>query len=103
MITGQKVVCIDDQFGEWARFYEQMPKKDSVYVIRGVFVGIGPDRLPGEVGVYLVGITNPRSSTKPFAERGFSSNRFRPLDEVQKENEQQLVCVSGSQIHGNNP
>jgi hypothetical protein len=87
MQVGQKVVCINDEFPDAiAEFYTMLPKKGLVYVIREVVLGINPQGQPGEVCLYLIGLVNPRSTTPPFPERGFSSERFRPLDEVQQRN-----------------
>jgi len=78
-------VCVDDRFDpEIAKFYTSLPKKDVVYVIREVKLGVSPQNTPGEVCLYLIGLVNPRSSTPPFPERGFNSERFRPLEEVQE-------------------
>lgn len=85
MIVGQKVVCVDDKFPpEVAQFYKSLPKKDQIYVIREVKIGVNWKAEPGEVCVYLVGLVNPRSDTPPFPERGFNSERFRPLDEIKE-------------------
>jgi hypothetical protein len=89
MHVGQKVVCINDEFPEAIRqFYTALPVKDVTYVVRQVCVGINPRGEAGEVCLYLVGLHNPRSETPPFPERGFSSERFRPLEEIQNENRQ---------------
>ena len=41
MIVGQKVVCVDDKFEDWVhQFYTALPKKDTVYVIREVKIGV---------------------------------------------------------------
>lgn len=95
MIVGQKVVCVDDKFPESAmRLYTALPVKDVTYVIRGVVLGVNWQSQPGEVCLYLIGLNNPRSETPPFPERGFNSERFRPLEEVQEENlKQQSITV----------
>lgn len=61
--------------------YLSLPKKDQIYVIRNVVLGVNWKSEPGEVCLYLVGLNNPRSSKPPFPERGFNSERFRPLHE----------------------
>jgi hypothetical protein len=86
MIVGQKVVCVNDRFDpDIAKFYIALPKKDVVYVIREVKIGVSPAGSPGEVCIYLIALNNPRSNEPPFPERGFNAERFRPLDEVQEE------------------
>lgn len=83
MCVGQKVVCVDDVFHpSVAEFYTALPKKDVVYVIRRVSIGISVQGDPGEVCLHLIGLHNPKSSKAPFPERGFSSDRFRPLNEM---------------------
>ena len=97
MIVGQKVVCIDDQFDpSLLQFYTALPRKDVVYVIREVKVGVNSKGELGEVCLYLIGLNNPKSATAPFPERGFNSERFRPLEEVQQRNtahKEDLVTV----------
>ena len=88
-ITGQKVVCIDGTFPEWARLlYITLPIKDVVYVVRGLAPGVGLDMEP-EIAVYLIGLRNPLSNVAPFRERGFRCERFRPLDIIELVNEAQ--------------
>jgi hypothetical protein len=87
MIVGQKVVCVDDAFPPEAyELYISLPRKDAVYVIRQVSIGVNWKGEPGEVCLLLIGLHNPRSSAPPFPERGFNSERFRPLEEIQIEN-----------------
>lgn len=84
MIVGQKIICVNDTFPEFImEFYDQLPKKDQVYVIRQVSMGVNFKAELGEVCLLLVGIHNPKSDKPPFPERGFNSERFRPLEEVQ--------------------
>jgi len=85
---GQKVVCIDDKFlPHIAQLYTELPVEGRTYVIRGVTVGVTHtetrERIEGEICVYLVGISNPKSNSPPFRERGFNAMRFRSLDEMQ--------------------
>jgi len=83
VMVGQKVVCVDDRFPAGIeRFYTALPKKDVVYVIRGVSIGVNWKMEPGEVCLHLIGLMNPRSERPPFPERGFNAERFRPLDEA---------------------
>jgi hypothetical protein len=86
MITGQKVVCIDDKAPESLKaFYTAWPKEGQVYTIRGSTVGISPNGEEGEICVWLVELKNPTSSKPPHMERGFREDRFRPLDELTEE------------------
>jgi hypothetical protein len=99
MIVGQKVVCVDDKFPlEILKYYTALPKKDSVYVIRQVQIGVNWKMEEGEVCLYLIGLNNPKSTTPPFRERGFNAERFRPLDEIKdhaKEGEPEMVYAHG--------
>jgi hypothetical protein len=39
---GQKVVCINDDFPpEAAVLFAELPKKDKVYTVRGMYIGRG--------------------------------------------------------------
>ena len=90
MIQGQKVVCINDTFTAHVRaVYREFPVKGKVYVVRSVFLGRSkltnakPGSSDGEVGVLLVGVNNPPDPIHMGGqELGFSSERFRPLEEV---------------------
>lgn len=89
MIKGQKVICVDDKFGSIAKFYVLLPKKDSTYTIRNVSVKVNMKNNPNEVCLHLQELVNPKSSKAPFPERGFNSERFRPLTE-----EEELATMS---------
>ena len=81
MRSGSKVVCLDDRFpAEILVYYNSLPIKDRVYVVRDMGIGIGLDGQPGEVVVYLEGLENPGSSVPPHAERGFAQHRFREIE-----------------------
>ena len=85
---GQKVVCIDDKFGDTAlALYKQLPVEKVVYVIRAIRLGIKTDCKTGDISLLLIGLDNPKSGKPPFHEFGFSSDRFRPLDEIQERNQ----------------
>lgn len=107
--TGQKVVCINDEFEPWVfDLYRSLPKKDKIYTIRSVAPGranptfaVNEDAeitLTGaefDVLVLLKELINPddpHSSLKQ--ELGFRSERFAPLqtDEAEEE-EGELVGV----------
>jgi hypothetical protein len=96
MKVGQKVVCVDDAAPAYLRqYYTAWIKKGTVYVIRGVFLGVDyQSSSPGEVGVYLLGLHNPKSNVPPYPERGFNAQRFRPIEEhpvkISKEEEAEV-------------
>jgi len=92
MRIGSKVVCVDDRFPtEILLFYNSLPIKDKVYLVRGMGVGISLDNQPGEVVVYLEGLNNPCSTKPPHPERGFAQHRFREL-EPPAEDAQEAEC-----------
>lgn len=65
--TGQKVVCIDDEFTEFIKVrYSALPTKNSIYTVRDV-----------EVAIYLEELINP--ANQAGTERGFNAERFAPL------------------------
>ena len=81
MRSGSKVVCLDDRFPvEILAYYNSLPIKDRIYIVRDMGIGIGLDGQPGEVVVYLQGLENPGSSVPPNAERGFAQHRFAELE-----------------------
>lgn len=89
-INGQKVVCVDDKFDpSIAALFTALPKEGETYVVRGTTVGthrkkaLGGEREEGVITVYLVGLVNPKGPTG--RERGFLSDRFRPLEEITTE------------------
>jgi hypothetical protein len=93
MISGQKVVCIDDKFPIGIeKFYTALPKAGIVYVIRDVCLGVNWKAEPGEISVTLLGLHNPKSNKPPFPERGFKAERFRPLEEKTEEIEKEELC-----------
>lgn len=63
-------------------FYVALPKAGRTYTIRQVSVGVNWRGELGEVCLLLAELHNPRSARAPFPERGFNSERFRPLEEV---------------------
>lgn len=76
---------MDDVFGEYVRkLYTSLPKRDSIYVVREVQLGVTPikGKFEGAVCVLLVGLVNPKAESRAARERGFNSERFRSLDTV---------------------
>ncbi|NDG27456.1 MAG: hypothetical protein EB120_09815 [Proteobacteria bacterium] len=97
-VTGQKVVCINDDFPpQCKRDYWELPKKNSIYTIRSVEVGINYQLEEGQIAVTLKELRNPSSSTPPHRERGFLAERFAPLqgmeDEAENINTREEVLV----------
>lgn len=92
---GQKVVCINDDFPpEAAVLFAELPKKDQVYTVRGMYIGRGnyfrheSGKKDGEIGLLLEEILNPRDpalKTGLNGELGFNSERFAPLETDQDE------------------
>ncbi|MBN9692924.1 MAG: hypothetical protein J0M24_21980 [Verrucomicrobia bacterium] len=89
--------------------FKYLPKKDSVYTVRGIYIGRGHytaaagGRKDGEIGVLLEELVNPRD---PFLKRGlngelgFNAERFAPLqteedeltaEQTEKESDEVLV------------
>jgi hypothetical protein len=95
VVSGTKVICVDDRFPlEILIYYTNLPIKDRVYTIRDVEVGVGLDGEAGEIAVTLVEIANPNSKMPPHRERGFKIERFRELEpavEVEEEIEEELA------------
>ncbi len=98
-IEGQKVVCIDDKFPNWAvAIYDNLPDKDKTYTVRQVMIGCNPVGVDpnskglshpkfigkAEVTILLVEITNKTHEVSK-REPGFVAERFRPLEEISEE------------------
>ena len=82
MVTGQKVVCVDDAVEpEIRKLYDQWISKGTTYVIRDVMLAQNRKGEWGEVGLLLVGIQNSTQTIPPFQERSFNSERFRPIED----------------------
>lgn len=88
-IVGQRVICCDDKAPMWIRqLYTQWIQEGVTYTVRDLAVGVSfPDEeggkpVEGEICVYLVGVSNPKSLKEPFRERGFNAMRFKPLQEL---------------------
>ena len=98
---GQKVVCIDDQFPREVHVvYAQLPKKDSVYTVRAVYIGRGkmlnaghvkglgnkPGDSDGEIGILLEELKNPADMFNLHGqELGFNAERFRSMEEISED------------------
>ncbi len=98
---GQKVVCIDDQFPrEVHTVYAQLPKKDSIYTVRAVYIGRGkmlnaghvkglsnkPGDSDGEIGILVEELKNPADMFNLHGqELGFNAERFRTMDEISED------------------
>jgi hypothetical protein len=95
VVSGTKVVCVDDRFpAEIFIYYTNLPIKDKIYTIRDVEVGVGINGEAGEIAVTLVEISNPVSKVPPHRERGFKVERFRELEppvEVEEEIEEVMA------------
>ena len=108
--TGQKVVCINDEFEPWVfDLYRSLPKKDKVYTIRSISAGrsnptfaVNDDaeiQLTGaefDLLVLLKELINPddpHSSVKQ--ELGFRSERFAPLQTDEAEEEEGELVGAG--------
>jgi hypothetical protein len=107
--TGQKVVCINDEFEPWVfDLYRSLPKKNKIYTVRAIGVGrsnpkfvvndeaeIKLSEAEFDLMLLLVELKNPddpHSSVKQ--ELGFRSERFAPLEEdTEEEEEYELIGV----------
>jgi hypothetical protein len=94
MTKGQRVVCIDDQFPKWVvEFYDQLPKKGSVYTIREVC--LRRETLRGSdsatIALLLEELHNAPDPTHQNGEElAFKSERFAPLEEIEVEEYHEL-------------
>jgi hypothetical protein len=92
--TGQKVVCINDEFEPWVYdLYRSLPKKDHAYTIRSVAIGRSNPKFEVnddaeiqmtdanyDVLVLLEELINPEDPHSSVRqELGFRGERFAPL------------------------
>jgi hypothetical protein len=107
--TGQKVVCINDQFEPWVYdLYTALPKKDRIYTVRAMAAGRSNPKFSvnddaeiqltdAEFDILLLlkelqNPDDPHSSLKQ--ELGFRSERFAPLQtDSEEEEERELIGV----------
>jgi hypothetical protein len=100
MISGDKVVCVNDTFATWVySLYKSLPKKGETYTVRDVGIArvmpnaprmednkIVMDGGEPEVAITLVELVNPPD---PFhtdkGELSFNSNRFRLVEKTKTE------------------
>lgn len=89
--------------------YRYLPKKDSVYTVRAIYIGRGnytrteSGKKDGEIGVLLEELVNPRDPALKqglHGELGFNSERFAPLqsedDELTRaEEKEEFVLLPG--------
>jgi len=76
------VVCVNGRFPVGIeKFYTALPREGSTYVIRDIRLGARFNG-EGDVSLLLVGVVNPRADSKAGHERGFSQDRFKPLEEM---------------------
>lgn len=108
--TGQKVVCINDEFEPWVYdLYRSLPKKNRIYTVRAVGVGRSNPKFTVnddaeiklktadfDILILLQELLNPddpHSSVKQ--ELGFRSERFAPLEEETEEEEEYELIGTG--------
>lgn len=101
--TGQRVVCIDDDFAPWVYdLYKALPRRNSVYTVRALGVGRSNPQfaLDEDAKLTITGAEydmlllldelhnpdDPHSSIKQ--ELGFRAERFAPMEEDLAENEE---------------
>ena len=100
--TGQRVVCINDDFEPWVYdLYRALPKKNHTYTVRSIGVGRSHPRFglteeadlriqSAQVDFLLLleELTNPNDPHSSVnQELGFRAERFAPLEETDVEEE----------------
>lgn len=107
--TGQRVVCINDDFEPWVYdLFRALPKKDRIYTVRAVRAGrsnpqfaVDEDanlKLTGAEFDLLILLQELRNPDDPHSsvkqELGFRAERFAPLlEEPATTEEEELVGV----------
>lgn len=105
--TGQRIVCIDDQFDAWVYdLYKALPRKNGVYTVRALGVGRSNPQfaLDDEARLVIAGadpdllvlleeLHNPDDPHSTIQqELGFRAERFAPLQDDEFE-EKELAFV----------
>lgn len=116
--TGQRVVCIDDQFEPWVfDLYKSLPKKNATYTVRALRPGksnpqfaLSKDAqllISGADFDILVLLEELHNPNDPFStvqqELGFRAERFAPLQEDLEENEAFELVGFGQEAESWNP
>ncbi len=86
--TGQRVVCVNDSFPNWALvLYDNLPRKNVSYVIRSTSMGRCDNQDQGlDSMVESVTLMELKNGLDTYYKGGeqelqFNANRFRPLTE----------------------
>ncbi len=110
--TGQRVVCVDDQFAPWVfDLYTALPRKNGTYTVRGMAPGRSNPQFEVDenakmtmsaadydIVLYLEELHNPddpHASIK--VELGFRADRFAPLQEDLEEAEAFIAVGVGAE------
>lgn len=101
--TGQRVVCVNDSFPNWALvLYDNLPNKNVTYVIRSTSMGrcdISDGGLDSMVeSVTLMELKNGLDPHYKGGEQElqFNANRFRPLVEQKEVKKKVQTLEQGS-------
>lgn len=111
--TGQRVVCINDDFEPWVYdLYRSLPKKNKVYTVRSIGVGRSNPKFgltedanlqiqSAEVDFLLLlkELSNPDDPHSSVTqELGFRAERFAPLEEedIELSEEEQMTVGAGA-------
>lgn len=110
--TGQRVVCIDDDFEPWVfDLYRALPKRNKIYTVRAMGSGrSNPQFVLDQDANLVIGAAefdililleelhnpdDPHSSIKQ--ELGFRAERFAPLQEDEAEQEEVALIGFGKE------
>ena len=111
--TGQRVVCIDDQFDPWVYdLHKALPRKNGIYTVRALGVGRSNPSfaLDEEARLHITSAEfdmlllleelhnpdDPHSSIQQ--ELGFRAERFAPLEEDLAEEEEVEMVGFGKEM-----
>jgi hypothetical protein len=110
--TGQRVVCIDDDFAPWVYdLYKALPRRNAIYTVRSIGLGrsnpqFGIDedanlKITGaeyDILLLLEELHNPDDPHSSIQqELGFRAERFAPLEEDLEEAEEVAVVGYGEE------
>lgn len=109
--TGQRVVCIDDQFDPWVYdLYKALPRKNGIYTVRALGMGrsnptfaldeearLKITAAEFDLLILLEELHNPEDPHSTIRqELGFRAERFAPLEEDLAEKEE--AAFVGSEV-----
>ena len=105
MNPGDKVICVNDSFPQWAHnMYTALPKKDSTYTIRHFRMGRtdisdpGLDSMTDALTVAELKNPNDPHYLDGTCELAFNANRFRKIKTIKEKRKLKMTKAIGKTV-----